>query len=240
MSTRTKKLTAVPLSISLAVACAFAVPLAVASCGGSSVESAAAPDVTPSIDASDESVTDAGAPADASDGAVEAAMTCDLGTLPALPALTSEVRIAGDDGGAPPAPTGGDAEGLWAYTKITLYLPPAAQGQVDPTMSKIDGKGFIALEAGKFRQLGDTTTVLSTSAIGKVTRAATTKSLGTYVTKDTALVFTATCTETSGMGMGGSLGNVDFSRIDATHGRLHVTTQSQLGMAKLVIELEKK
>lgn len=207
---------------------------AVVSCGAEEATPVAAqPDAA--------SVSDSSAPgADALvDGAgVEAAVMCELGIVPALPAVTSEVLIEGSDGGIPPTPIGGDEDGLWAYTKINVYLPALAQGQIDPSMSKVDGKGFIELHGNKFRQLSDTTTVISTAAAGKVTRAATAKALGSYAIAGTALTFTPTCTETSSMGS--ALGTVDFSRVDATHARLHVITMSQLGTAKLVIDMEKQ
>jgi hypothetical protein len=196
--------------------------------------------VSPSADAASAAdASDAGVAAETGgDAAVEAAASCDLGAMPTLPAITSEVIIAGADGGTPPLPTGGDEDGVWAYTKISLYLGPAAQGQIDPAQSKIDGQGFIELHAGAFRQLADTTTVLATAAVGKVTRAGVTKALGTYVAAAPALTFTVTCRESTG-DPGGS-GTVAFSRVDATHGRLHVTSQTQVGTATLVIELTRQ
>ena len=101
--------------------------------------------------------------------------TCDLGALPAMPALTSEVIIEGTDAGAAPAPTGGDEAGLWLYKKITIYAPAAANGQIDAVRSMVTGKGFIELGGGKLRQFVDTTTTLVTTAVGTVTRSGTTK-----------------------------------------------------------------
>ena len=204
------------------------------SCSGateasSSDASVAVPDAAEASVAADGGAADAGG---------EAAASCDLGAQPTLPAITSEVIIAGADGGTPPAPTGGDEDGVWAYTKITLYLAAAAQGQIDPAASTIDGKGFIELHAGRFRQLADTTTVLSTTAVGKVTRAGVTKALGTYASASPALTFTVECHESTGDP--GGLGTVAFSRVDATHGRLHVTTMTQIGTATLVIELARQ
>lgn len=206
---------------------------AAASCGGSSEN-------TVPSDAGGAPEAEAAVIEAASDATVEAeaAVTCELGAQPTMPAITSAVVIQGVDGGAAaPVATGGDETGLWVYTKITLYLPSQAAGQVDPAESKIDGKGFIALGAGKFRQLVDTTTVLSTSIVGKVTRAGSTKALGTYVKTDATAKLTVECRES--IGETNTLGDVGFSRVDATHGTLHLTTTSQIGTANLVVDLEK-
>lgn len=187
-------------------------------------------------DAPDAAVADA--PGDAiADAEAEAAATCDIGVVPTMPALTSEVVIEGGEGGAAPAATGGDETGLWLYTKISLYLPAQASGQIEPAESKIDGKGFIELDGGRFRQLVDTTTVLSTSVVGKVTRAGSTKASGTYAKSGATATLTVACRESTGET--GTLGDVGFSRVDATHGKLHVKTTSQIGTANLVIDLEK-
>lgn len=203
----------------------------IVSCGGSS--EAAAGDAGA---AGDSAVATEDATADAATEA-EASASCNLGATPAMPALTSKVVIEGGDGGAPPTATGGDEIGTWVYTKITLYLPPQASGQIDPAGSKIEGKGFIEMGSGTFRQLVDTTTVLSTSIVGTVTRAGSTKALGTYVKNAAALTFTPTCRESTGEG--GSLDDVAFTRVDATHAQLRLKTSSQIGTANLVIDLEK-
>ncbi|MBX3191485.1 MAG: hypothetical protein KF819_31105 [Labilithrix sp.] len=203
---------------------------AAASCGGSSDTTTNPVDEPDAALPREASATDA--PAEA-----EASASCDLGPLPTMPPLTSEVVIAGPDGGAPPAATGGDETGVWVYTKITLHLPSQASGQIDPAESKIEGTGSIQLDGATFRQFSDTTTVLSTSVVGKITRAGSAKAIGTYEKGADGLTFAVTCRETTGEG--GTLGEVGFSRIDATHGRLHVVTMTQLGSANLVIDLEK-
>lgn len=221
-------------AVLLAAGAAFAAALA--NCGGTTNETPAADAGT--TDVATDAATDTGATDASTEAASEAAATCDLGTLPTMPAITSEVVIDGlDGGGAAPAATGGDETGTWIYEKITIYLPAQAAGQIDPAESKIDGKGFIELGAGKFRQFVDTTTVLATSIVGKVTRAGTTKVLGTYTTSGTSTTFTITCRESTGETA--SLGDVGFSRVDATHGRLHVKSSTQIGTANLVIDLEK-
>ena len=220
-------------AVLLAAGAAFAAALA--NCGGTTNETPAADAGTADVV---EAATDTGVTDAASEAASEAAATCDLGTLPTMPSITSEVVIDGlDGGGAAPAATGGDESGNWVYRKITLYLPSQAAGQVDPAESKIEGKGFIDLGGGKFRQFVDTTTTLSTSIVGKVTRAGTSKVLGTYTINGATTAFTITCRESTGETA--SLGDVGFSRVDATHGRLHVKSSTQLGTANLVIDLEK-
>jgi hypothetical protein len=202
-----------------------------ASCGGSTN---ATTDTTDAAIASDAS----SAPVDAApDATTDAAVSsCDLGATPTMPTLSSEFVIEGTDGGTLPTPTGGDETGTWVYTKITLYLPSQASGQVDPAASTIEGKGFMALESGSFRNLVDTTTKLKTTVVGTVTRATSAKALGTYVKDGPSLTFTASCrdrTDTS------PLKNVRFSRVDATHGQLFVQTTTQIGTADLVVDVEK-
>lgn len=228
MPCRTTKVVALVGGVFFAIAGA-------ASCSSSSNETPVV------VDSGGAAEAEAAAPVEAAVDApveAEAAVTCNLGTPPTMPAITSEIVIQGVDGGAAaPAPTGGDETGLWVYTKISLYLGASAEGQVDPAESKIEGKGFIELGAGKFRQFVDTTTVLSTSIVGKVTRAGSTKVTGTYVKADTTAKLTVECRETTGET--NALGDVGFSRIDATHGRLHLTSTSALGTANLVVDLEK-
>ncbi len=49
---------------------------------------------------------------------------------------------------------------------------------------------------------------------------------------------TVTCREATGDSS--ELGELGFSRVDPTLGKLHITTMTQLGSLKLVIELEKQ
>lgn len=206
-----------------------------ASCSSSSNETPVV------VDSGGAAEAEAAAPVEAASDApveAEATVTCNLGTQPTMPAITSEIVIQGVDGGAnAPTATGGDEAGLWLYTQITLYLPATADGQVDTAESKIDGKGFIDLGAGKFRQFVDTTTVLSTSVVGKVTRAGSTKATGTYVKTDATAKLTIECRESTGET--NTLGDVGFSRVDPTHAKLHLTTTGALGTATLVVDLEK-
>lgn len=222
-----------PLVAGAFLALGFSLP----SCSSSDATASTGADAAPGADA-DTDAADAAVDAATGDAATEAGAMCDLGVLPVMPALTSEVVIEGADGGAAPTPTGGDVEGLWTYTKITLHLAAAAQGQVDPAASMITGRGFIELKAGAFRQLSDTTTVLSTSVVGKVTRVGLTKATGTYTVVAPAITFDATCREASADS--GALGDVAFSRLDATSALMHVATQSQLGKATLVIALSRQ
>ncbi len=182
--------------------------------------------------------TDASAAPDSASVDAEGGSSCDVGALPAMPPLASEVLIDGVDGGAAPAPSGGDEDGLWTYTKITIFLPPNAQGQIDPSKSKVEGKGFIELRGGKLRQFVDTTTVLATAAIGTVTRAGVTKVVGTYAASGTSVTFAITCRESTAEAS--TLADAGFSRIDATHALLHITSMTQIGTAKLVIDLQRQ
>jgi hypothetical protein len=160
-----------------------------------------------------------------------------------MPSVTSEVRIeTASNAPSPvsaPSATGGDELGTWVYTKVTLYLPPAADGQVNTQSSKIEGTGFVAFEGGRFRQLSEMTTTISTNVIGTVIRQATTTTKGTYTQSGGALVFTpgADCPPPASTEV--TISDFGFSRVSDDAARLHFTSTSTTGAARLVIDMKR-
>ena len=208
---------------------------AAAACSSSSNPSPTA------VDAGDEAGTPAvgdGGDAESPDGG-----TCDTSPAPTMRDAASLVLIEGTapDGGdgsaaTAPEPTGGDPSGTWIYTRYILYLPPQARGQIDPDASKLEGRGFMAIEGDRFRQLTETVTTLETAAVGKVVRTNATRARGSFAADGGELTITPECFTSSSEGTLGSLG---FSRVSPTEARLHILIKQQLGEAKLVIEMER-
>jgi hypothetical protein len=178
----------------------------------------------------------------ASDAAAEDgdAATCDIGAIvPNLPQIQSEFVIMGSDAGTdPPASTGGDETGTWIQKKVTVYLPPQAQGQIDPAQSKVTGTGFSEFGGGKFRTFIDTETTIQTTALGKIVQGGRTKAKGTYTGGGTVeLTTTSECRETNSSAT--TNGKVGFSRLSPTTARLVIVQANQLGTVTIVTEVEK-
>lgn len=215
-----------------------ALPILVIALAGACTSASSAPEATDAGADAPAIAVDGGDARASSDGGA-----CDPGPVPPLRDVTSTVTLEGDasdagDAGvvAAPVATGGDPSGTWIYTHLTLYLPPQAKGQIDPAKSKLEGRGFIAIDQDRFRQLTETTTTLSTSAVGMVVRTNNTRAIGRFAADGGAL---RTETECSEGGVEGSLGELGFSRLSPTQGRLHLLLKGQLGESKLTIDLER-
>jgi hypothetical protein len=214
------------------LACALT---AVAACSSSTTPGPAPDDAGSEASAP---TLDAGADAASADGGA-----CDTSPAPTIREATSVVLIEGaaPDGGdgsvaTPPVPTGGDPTGTWIYTRYVLYLPAQARGQIDPDASKLEGRGFIAIDGDRFRQLTETTTTLETAAVGKLVRTNNTRTKGSFTADGGALTISPECFASSSEG---SLGELGFSRVSPTEARLHILIKQQLGEAKLVIDMER-
>lgn len=178
----------------------------------------AAPATT--TDAATSDVATDSAPADtASDAApVDTGATCDLGAVPTVAPFDAAFEFVDADAGVTfPAPTGGDPKGTWRYSKITIYLSPAAKSLVDISKSKVEGWGFAEYGETTFRNWTEQKITLETTVVGTITRGSLTKGKGTYAVEGDKLVYTPECSESSS---GGTLPPISWSRLSDDKARL--------------------
>ncbi|MEZ4389929.1 MAG: hypothetical protein R3A48_02445 [Polyangiales bacterium] len=201
-----------------------ALVLVLAGCGSSSSDDAAVTTDATTLDASsDVGEVDAGA--------------CVL-TPPSatLPMVDGGVIIEGGDAGALPTPSGGDPTGRWLIDDATLYLPAAAQGQVDPSMSWVRGTGWATLEGGAY-QLSTDLGFRVESVVGGLTRGVVLGGRGRYEVRGTELALTPECTTSPAAA--GSLGAFRFSRDAPDRGRLFIEVSGMAGRLNLVFRLQR-
>jgi hypothetical protein len=180
-----------------------------------------------------------GGPLDAAvtDAAVADAAACVL-TAPAatLPMVNGTVRIEGGDAGVLPTPAGGDPEGRWLIDDATLWLPAAAQGQVNAETSWVRGSGWFVLQGGEY-QLNTDLGFRVEAVVGGLTRGVALGGRGRYEVRGTELVLTPTC-QTSAAAQG-SLGAFRFSRDAPGRGRLFIELVGMAGRLTLIFQLQR-
>lgn len=202
----------------------FAFVLALAGCGSSSTEDASVETDATTVDAStDVGVVDAG----------ECVLTPPSATLPRV---DGGVIVEGGDAGALPTPSGGDPTGRWLIDDATLYLPSAAQGQVDPSMSWVRGTGWATLEGGAY-QISTDLGFRVESIAGGLTRGVVLGGRGRYEVRGTEIALTPECTTSPTAA--GSLGTFRFSRDAPDRGRLFIEVTGMAGTLNLVFRLQR-
>lgn len=153
-----------------------------------------------------------------------------------LPMVDGGVMIEGGDAGAIPTASGGDPVGRWLIDDATLWLPSAAQGQVDPSMSWVRGTGWAILQSGDY-QLNTDLGFRVESVVGGLTRGVMLGGRGRYEVRGTELVLTPECTTASAAQ--GSLGAFRFSRDAPDRARLFVEVVGMAGRLTLVFRLQR-
>lgn len=203
--------------------------LALAACSGD-------PSPTATSDAGRDVASDLAVTPDVAD----AAMTCDVGAPPvamsALPMVRSRVVILGGDAGSAfPMASGGDPTGRWLITGATLYLPGAAQGQVDAARSNFTGTGWAVIEGSSYRIATELELVLETAMVGRVRRPAGILSRGTFTQQGANLMLMPACV---GGSSSGGMVMLGMSRDAPNRGRLFAGLSGMLGMALIVFDME--
>ncbi|MFO0626125.1 MAG: hypothetical protein U0325_10955 [Polyangiales bacterium] len=153
-----------------------------------------------------------------------------------LPMVNGRVMIEGGDAGMTPTPSGGDPEGRWLIDDATLWLPAAAQGQVDAARSWIRGSGWATLEGGQY-QLSTDLGFRVEAVVGGLTRGVALGGRGRYEVRGTELALTPIC-QTSAAAQG-SLGAFRFSRDAPNRGRLFVELVGMAGRLTLIFQLQR-
>lgn len=159
-------------------------------------------------------------------------------TAPAatLPMVNGTVRVEGGDAGMAPTPAGGDPEGRWLIEDATLWLPAAAQGQVDVARSWIRGTGWATLEGGQY-QISTDLGFRVEAVVGGLTRGVALGGRGRYEVRGTELALMPVC-QTSAAAQG-SLGAFRFSRDAPGRGRLFVELVGMAGRLTLIFQLQR-
>lgn len=153
-----------------------------------------------------------------------------------LPMVEGRVMIEGGDAGVAPTPSGGDPEGRWLIDDATLWLPAAAQGQVDVARSWIRGNGWATLEGGQY-QISTDLGFRVEAVVGGLTRGVALGGRGRYEVRGTELALTPVCqTSTAAQG---SLGAFRFSRDAPNRGRLFVELVGMAGRLTLIFQLQR-
>lgn len=153
-----------------------------------------------------------------------------------LPMVNGRVAIEGGDAGLAPTPGGGDPEGRWLIDDATLWLPAAAQGQVDVAGSWIRGSGWATLEGGQYQLFTDLGFRVE-AVVGGLTRGVALGGRGRYEVRGTELALTPACTTSTAAQ--GSLGAFRFSRDAPTRGRLFVELVGMAGRLTLIFQLQR-
>jgi hypothetical protein len=153
-----------------------------------------------------------------------------------LPMVNGRVAIEGGDAGVTPTPSGGDPAGRWLIDDATLWLPAAAQGQVDAASSWIRGTGWATMEGGQY-QLSTDLGFRVEAVVGGLTRGVALGGRGRYEVRGTEIALTPEC-QTSAAAQG-SLGAFRFSRDAPDRGRLFVELVGMAGRLTLILQLQR-
>lgn len=203
-------------------------------CGSESTPAAAATET--GADVTSDAPADTMA-TDAADGGA-----CDLGAVPGgtvAPYTASSFVIVKDDAGVTvPTPTGGDTKGDFRVAKLTVYLAPAADGQVDTVKSTASGVGWFSFTDKDFRSSTDSKITLETSIVGTVKRAVTTIGKGSYVLEGSQIKLTPVCGSTTA---DTPIREFGWSRLDADHAYVFLpATGASAGLTlATILELER-
>lgn len=202
----------------------FALFISLAGCGAAST-----PDASTPVDAT---LAEAGSDAPPAD-VTECLLTAPAATLPQV---DGGVVIEGGDAGALPTPSGGDPMGRWLIDDATLWLPAAAQGQVDPSRSWVRGTGWATLEGGAY-QISTDLGFRIEAVVGGLTRGVAMASRGRYELRGAELRLTPECAS-AGVAQS-SLGSFRFSRDAPERARLFIEVTGMAGRLNLVFQLRR-
>jgi hypothetical protein len=152
-----------------------------------------------------------------------------------LPMVNGRVAIEGGDAGLTPTASGGDPEGRWLIDDATLWLPAAAQGQVDTSASWIRGSGWATIQGGQY-EISTDLGLRVEAVVGGLTRGVVLGGRGRYEVRGTELALTPMCMTSAAAQ--GSLGSFRFSRDAPTRGRLFVELVGMAGRTTLIFQLQ--
>lgn len=166
------------------------------------------------------------------------AMVCDLGTAPTgLPRVTSRVLFDDSDAGVQTTPMGGNPQGTWAVTDITMVLPAVARGQVNAAASHLDGTAWVSFTAADYRINFDTVLTLSTTVAGDVVRGVMSSSRGTYTVNGAQLMLTPQCSSAANSGVNAT--RMGFTQDAPDRGRAFINLSGATGTLLLVTTLSR-
>lgn len=168
---------------------------------------------------------------------------CELGAEPSpLASQRGSIVVLGEGDAGTSFPSGGpitEGQGTWVATGSTLYLPAAARGLVDTSMSGLTGTAWLGIDASSFRLALALELMLTTNVVGAITRPVEVRAQGTYtVASSGGVTAMVTCSEPAGGTAGAA--SITFSRDAPDRARMYLNVMTMMGASTLQLDLQRR